>query len=140
MSEEKIVDRYQRAVRAGQNAERIYKKYAVINQNDPDYDVYISGTAQSFQLAYETFWKYLKFYMEDQGIQDTPGSPRAVFSLALQNMIITDLEAKLLGESVKDRNSAIHIYEQENAEQILQDVPEYCTLFLNILKRLLPDR
>lgn len=43
----------------------------------------------------------------------------------------------LLGESIKDRNTATHLYEQESAEEILQDVPKYSKLFLSILERLI---
>ena len=136
MKNQKLLQKYQHAVSAAQNTQRFYQAYTDKNKDTLDYEMAATATVKAFELAYETFWKYLKFYLEYQGILDVPSSPRAVFTLALQQKIITEPEAFLLGESVKDRSTATHLYEQESAEEILKDVPAYSILFLDVLKRL----
>jgi nucleotidyltransferase substrate binding protein (TIGR01987 family) len=136
MENKKLLHKYQNALSAAQNTQRFYQAYICKTKDTLDYEMAATATVKEFELAYETFWKYLKFYLEYQGILDVPSSPRPVFIVALQYNIITENEVVQLGESVGARNIATHLYAQESAEEILQNVLDYSTLFLTILGRL----
>lgn len=79
----KISRKYQNAVSAAQNVQKFYLLCRDKKKGTLEYEAIATGTVKEFELAYETFWKYLKFYLENQGLADTPASPRAVFLFAL---------------------------------------------------------
>ncbi len=140
MIKEKLSNRYDRALAASTNSQRIYKAYRKKDKVDVDYEIFSTAAVKAFELAYETFWKYLKFYMEYQGILDIPSSPRAVFAFALQHNILNNHEVSILDEAARDRNLSSHMYAQETAEEILQDIPEAIQLFALLLHKLTPDK
>ncbi len=139
MANEKLIDKY---IKANNATDNCIKYYAAALEALPETfarEREMTATIKTFELAYETFWKYLKFYIEDQGILDVPGNPRGIFDLASKLNIITAEQAKELGKAGKDRNEAAHIYQQATADDIFHDIPEYNNLFTELLKKLNPN-
>lgn len=139
MVNEKLVSKYKKALNAVQNCIKYYDATIVKQVGTFDYEMAVTSSIKTFELAYETFWKYLKFYIENQGIQDVPGNPRGLFDLALKLKIITLEQTNTLYDAGKDRNEAVHIYQQATADNIFKDIPEYTKLFVKLLKTLTLD-
>ncbi len=114
-------------------------KYIFKNKESIIHQGLQTATIKSFELSYETLWKYLKFYLEDSlGIGEVPSSPRGVFELSRQQKIITDEQAERLSNATDGRNTAAHIYSQDTIEELLEDIPEYIKLFKKVLDQVAP--
>ncbi len=68
MENKKLLQKYQHAVSAAQNVQKFYKLCSSQEKHSVEYEAIATGTVKAFELSYETFWKYLKFYLEYQGI------------------------------------------------------------------------
>ena len=90
-----------------------------------------------FEFSYETFWKFLKDYLEKgQGIALMVKSPREAFRAACQARITDELETDIAMKMIDSRNSTIHLYKEEMAIKIRAQIPLYHNLMVTILKRI----
>jgi nucleotidyltransferase substrate binding protein (TIGR01987 family) len=78
----------------------------------------LSGIIKDFELVYELSWKVLKKYLEQNGIQSK--SPRDVFTQAYKNHCID--QDKLWVSMIEDRNLAVHVYDKEQAKELVQRI------------------
>lgn len=84
---------------------------------------------QRFEFCTDLFWKYLKRYEEEAYFLTLDEiSPRSVITTACKAKIISEPDAELLLEMVKDRNFTSHTYKAEIAAQIGARVPQYYTV------------
>jgi len=77
------------------------------------------GLVQGFEFTHELAWNVLKDYLEDMGVFNLVGSKdatRAAFRIGL----IVDGEAWM--DMIKARNLSSHTYNQETAEEIVENV------------------
>ena len=104
-----------------------HKKYMV------DYEELRDSIIQRFEFSIDTFWKFLKEYLEikRQVIFDSI-SPRRVFRACLEAHLITDEEFLNLLDIIEDRNRTSHTYSEKIAEEILQRTPGYYNLMYTI--------
>ena len=86
------------------------------------------------------FWKYLKFYVEAEGITSLyiNGSPREVVKTCSRNKIISPEEANLLLQALADRNLTSHTYVEKIAHNIALAVPNHYAVMKKIADRLKP--
>ena len=118
-------------------------------------EMYFDSIIQRFELAYETFWKYLKEYISiHHGLE--LASPRSTFRQCFKlNIIskqeaeelddtsdarnITTQEAEELDDTSNARNITTHLYNQKMSRNMVKNlIPKYCILFKKILTRLAP--
>lgn len=88
--------------------------------SQPKNPLEVAGVIKTFEFTYEMFWKTLKVFLADEGIETL--SPRTVFSAALQNKYIFDETVWL--EIMKDRNKTSHAYDELLAQQIQKRISE----------------
>lgn len=93
------------------------------------------STVQRFEYTYETFWKFLKKYMElTYGLQDLK-SPRQVFRASVGVEICTLDEASTFLDMADGRNETSHTYNIESSRAVLADIPGYCETMMGVVKR-----
>ena len=77
------------------------------------------GLVQGFEFTHELAWKVLKDYLEEQGVTGIIGSKNATRE-AFKNGLIDDGEAWM--EMIKARNLSSHTYNQETADEVVENI------------------
>jgi len=92
---------------------------------------------QRFEYSIDTFWKFLKIYLQEIKKIDIEGSsPRSILRQSLHNQIINEDEFNTLISGIVDRNLTSHSYNEELAEKIIQHLPLYYSKMNTILQRI----
>lgn len=95
-----------------QNAIATFERFAAEADRASDLDV--AGLIKSFELAYETFWKFLQERLSQEGVE--AASPRMAFKRAYSQGWISD-EALWL-EMINHRNLTVHTDNRDLALEI----------------------
>jgi nucleotidyltransferase substrate binding protein (TIGR01987 family) len=80
------------------------------------------GTVQRFEVALELAWKTLKDYLEAQGAEITPMTPRMVVKTAFSSRVLTD--AQIWIDMLDHRNLLSHPYDEATFEQAVRAISE----------------
>ncbi|MBI4242686.1 MAG: nucleotidyltransferase substrate binding protein [Planctomycetes bacterium] len=83
-----------------------------------------------FEICFELSWRSLAEIMRDQGI--VCRTPKEAFKSSFKLALIKD--DKLWQEMIEDRNSAVHSYDEEFANKLFVKLPQYLSLFKEIVK------
>lgn len=95
-------------------------------------DLEIDGSIQRFEFTYELFWKYMRIYLQREGI--VANSPKECFKEAFRLGLIRD-EASAL-QMIDDRNLTAHLYDKDASRAIFDRVKStHCKLFRETLDR-----
>jgi nucleotidyltransferase substrate binding protein (TIGR01987 family) len=89
-------------------------------------DLEQTGLATQFQLSFELMWKLLKDYLEYQEAEIGVISPKNVLRAAATSGLLEQIKAdgEILIEAHTARNQLAHIYDYENAQDILLKVQQ----------------
>lgn len=124
-----IMNRYQTKLKNLQNAvERLqeavedYAKYSIKSIRD--------GAIQRFEFTIELAWKTIREHLINQGFSPLD-SPKAVMKEAYAHNLLQD-EALWIG-MLNDRYLTSHLYDDENAQKIFENIVQ---LYLPALKKL----
>ncbi len=100
-------------------------------KKNKDNIIYQESLIKSFELSFELGWKALREFLVEQGI-DVYASPKAVFTEAFTAgyLIHEDIWLNMLNS----RNAATHIYDEELASSIAEDI---CMIYYKELNSLL---
>ena len=80
---------------------------------------------QRFETCYDCMWKVLKRYlMEELGIAEPPNSPKPVFRLANENLLLPSPVERWL-RYADARTDTSHDYDGEKAKACLNLVPDF---------------
>lgn len=81
-------------------------------------DIYRTGIIGQFNLTFELAWKSLQEVMKRHGVVEaSTGSPREILQLAYKIGFINDAETWLL--MLKKRNTSVHIYNEEEIDELI---------------------
>lgn len=81
-------------------------------------DIYRTGVIGQFNLTFELAWKVLQAVLRLHSVAEADtGSPREIIKLGFKVGFIADERVWL--DIQKDRNSSVHIYNEEEADQIV---------------------
>lgn len=106
-------------------------------QKIDDYQELRDSIIQRFEYTADTFWKYLKDYLQVKLAIEVPfARPKAVLKECRDSNIITEAELALCINLIEDRNLTSHGYNEEFAEQMSKNIPEYCATMREIVTRL----
>jgi nucleotidyltransferase substrate binding protein (TIGR01987 family) len=109
----------------------------VLTQCGVGYDVIRDSIIKRFEYCIDSFWKFLKIYLEEiQKIDVKLASPREILRLSLQDDVVTKAEYEILIYAVTDRNLTSHTYNQDLANKISSQVPLYFATMKSIMDRL----
>lgn len=81
-------------------------------------DIYRTGVIGQFNLTFELAWKVLQAVLRLHSVAEADtGSPREIIKLGFKVGFIVDERVWL--DIQKDRNSSVHIYNEEEADEIV---------------------
>lgn len=81
-------------------------------------DIYRTGVIGQFNLTFELAWKVLQAALRLHSVAEADtGSPREIIKLGFKVGFIVDERVWL--DIQKDRNSSVHIYNEEEADEIV---------------------
>ncbi len=77
--------------------------------------LYRIALIQSFKFSWELGWKVLKDYLNHEGIEVQPPTPRQVIKQAFQQQVIQD--GQLWINMLEARNTMSHVYDEQKAQE-----------------------
>ena len=93
------------------------------------------ATIQRFEFTYELAWKVLKRYLSQKGVEAL--NPKDCFAAAYQQGIIEESNEDLWIDMIKSRNLTSHIYDENTAQKVYQDIKnKYLAQFEKLKKAL----
>ncbi len=105
--------------------------------NMPFSEITRDAAIQRFQFTYELLWKTIKVYLSEiEKIEAS--SPRACFREIKNPLKLSDEEIEMCLRMADDRNRSVHIYSEELAQKIYEQLRNYCTLSKKIYTQLSP--
>ena len=93
-----------------------------------------AGVIQNYEVCYESTWKSMKRWIEENDGEIDGLTRRALYIKACENKLIDDVEKWM--EFHKARNTTSHVYEVEVADEVYAIAFEYLQYAKNVLKRL----
>ena len=110
--------------------EKAIDKYDDANADDDEKVAIV----KYFEMVFELAWNTMKDYYEDQGEANIQGSKDAI-RLAFQRGLVTNGDKWL--DMVKSRRLSVHTYNEETADEIVDDIVNvYYHLFILLQTRL----
>ena len=98
-----------------------YANYLSMNErdylSDLDKDAISESVVRRFKPCYDTLWKHLKKYLEEEIGLEAPNSPKLIFRLAYENQIIDDVESWF--EYAQARIDTAHDYSEKKYKATL---------------------
>lgn len=94
---------------------------------------------QRFEYCFDSFWKFLKRYLEAYYSLEKINSPRGVFESCVKQRLCSEEQGEQLIIMLEDRNITTHTYDADKVRRIFPRVLEYYSLMKTILDSL-PNR
>ena len=118
-------------------------KKSLIIIEDPEnrhlYESLRDSVIQRFEYSIDTFWKFLKLYIQEKEKIDLDvASPRIILRQAETIGLIDKKLYETLIDCLADRNLTSHVYNEETADAILKNIPLYYTTMKSITDTLSP--
>lgn len=105
--------------------------------NEPLYRTCRDSVIQRFEYSIDTFWKFLKVYLQDQiKVSFTIITPREIFREAAEANLISRNDYNILLECIADRNLTSHTYKEALAQELIARIPLYYKTMDSVLKRI----
>lgn len=99
-------------------------------------DIYRTGIIGQFNLTFELAWKALQEIMKMHGVEEaSTGSPREILQLGYKIGFLNDPEIWLL--MLKKRNTSIHIYNENEIDELILLIRDSFIPAFKILKETL---
>ena len=95
-------------------------------------EIYRTGVIGQFNLTFELAWKALQEALRLHGVREADtGSPREILQIGYRSGFVDDETAWLA--MLKERNTAVHIYNEDAANQLVLQIrdcfiPAFCHL------------
>ena len=126
---DRMQEKYEKLKEAVSRLGESLKEYDSISN-----DTMRDGIIQRFEFCTELMWKTVREYLLDQGYTDI-NSPKSVMKKAFADGIIQE-EAPWI-DLLAARNATSHIYDEETAVKIFQQISsQYYPMFLNLIDAL----
>jgi len=133
---EKVMQRYQMAL---QTLSTLKEVLEAIEQGVPE-EYYLNmrdSAIQRFEYSIDTLWKFLKIYLQESlNMQVESASPRSVIRNALDANIVYQNEFEQLMRCITSRNETSHAYNEELAQNLMDELPSFYETMHTILIRI----
>jgi len=133
---EKVVKRYEMALQTLSTLKIVLDKL----QGDvpTEYVLELRDSAiQRFEYSIDTFWKFLKIYMQDYlKMSVESAAPRAIIKDALTADLLSREEFEKLMQAITNRNETSHAYNESIAQGVLDELPALYDLMYSIIIRI----
>lgn len=100
--------------------------------DEPESDIVRDSAILRFELTFEVAWKLVQLLVREQGYE--ANSPRQAFQQAFTMGWVTDEE--VWADIIRARNTAVHVYRQEYAEALYQELKRYYHAFRELYQAL----
>lgn len=103
-------------------------------------DIYRTGIIGQFDLTFELAWKALQEVMRKHSVEGaSTGSPREILQLGYKIGFVNDAEVWLL--MLKKRNTSVHIYNEEEVDELIMlirnsFIPAFAVLKETLIRKL----
>lgn len=114
-------DMDRKLIQSFDNLKRALKRLEEALQEDLENSLIVDGTIQRFEFTIELYWKTLKRLLSREGIDAR--TPRETLKESYQVGWLTNEQAWL--QMLKDRNSTSHVYSEDMARKIVQNISHY---------------
>lgn len=104
-----------------ENLNRALNRLEEALHEDLENGLIVDGTIQRFEFTIELYWKALKRLLAKEGIDAR--TPRETLKEAYQVGWLKNEQAWL--QMLRDRNSTSHVYDEEMARKIVQNIKRY---------------
>ncbi len=105
--------------------------------NLDSYEMARESLIQRFEYTIDTFWKFIKLYLEQvQKINLEIASPRGILRAAAEAQIISRIELEQLLIAITDRNLSSHAYDEDVAEEVAGRISGHYAVIKTIFGRL----
>ena len=92
---------------------------------------------QRFEYSIDTFWKFLKIYMQDYlKVSFESSAPRSVIREALNADLLSAEEFEKLMHAITNRNETSHAYNESIAQEVFDGLPKLYDLMHSIVIRI----
>jgi len=116
-----------------------YPEDTVFIEKDDLYLALRESMIQRFEFNVDLFWKYIKRYIEEEMKKNIEfNSPRTVIREACRIKLISEEDSQKIMEMIDARNMTSHIYKEEIANQISNQIPNYYLLMKQYSDKLIP--
>ncbi len=140
---ERKLNNFQDALETLSSSIDLFEKYGALSVESPDLEHTLlalgmrDSMIQRFEYCTDMLWKMLKVYLEDvEKIPLSTYSPKGIIREAVQAKVISEQEGVECIEMIKRRSETSHIYLQEVAANIAQEIPGFYALMLTIIERI----
>ena len=111
--------------RAFERFKKAFGKFREVIENSaiPDFfkeEFIIEITTKRFEYTYEAMWKSVKEFLRLRGIECN--SPRSCFGELIKEGVISEDYEGILADMIVLRNSLVHIYDEQRAKEIYQEI------------------
>ncbi len=140
VNKEKLHYKYQKLAKLCNTAERALTLYATRynTASDIEQETYSASVIKHFELFYELLWKYLKLFLLYTYGTEATGS-KIIFRSCAHHKIINQNELENLLKTVQIRNTTSHVYDEEMAQEICQEIKEHFTVMKDLINRAKPS-
>ena len=98
-----------------------------------EYKLMRSAAIHNFETFIDTFWKFIKNYLEVEGIPYALPSPKQIFTAAADAGILKKSDVPAFFRMIDDRNITSHTYRELIAEEIKGRLPGYYELLNQVV-------
>lgn len=140
---EKLKAKYENLNKALERLEEAVVDFDKFKNNLSDeYDVrmyrsFRDSMIKRFEFCVDLFWKYVKTFLEEQMQQVIEiASPKPIIKDACKAKLITEEDAENILKMIIDRNKSSHIYKEEVADQISNNIKNYYQIMRHYLDKL----
>lgn len=142
---DKLTQKHQQLKQAVSSLEKALKTFTRLAKEkrgyDPnttyeeDYKTHRDSVIQRFEYTTDIFWKYLKKYMEDTGSLSGMKIPSEIARTAYSIELLNEEEAQTVLAMIRSRNLTSHMYVEELAEDLVEEIPHYYQVLNAVLHR-----
>lgn len=103
-------------------------------------EIYRTGVIGQYNLTFELAWKLLQAVLKLHGVSGADvGSPREILKLAYKAGFINEEDIWL--KMLKDRNTSVHIYDEEEIDELVvliinQYIPAFERLKIDLIDKI----
>lgn len=133
---ERLNQRHQLLIKAIQSLKTVLTDIQELPSSHKYYAPLRDSTIQRFEYTVDTFWKFMREYVEKRFGIVTLASPKAVIKSLLDAELINQEKYVTLISMIDDRNLTSHAYNEEVAKDIFNAIPMYYEQLSQIIQQL----
>lgn len=125
---ERLKQRHTLLLKALESLKKVLDIMSPITPASKNYAEFRDSAIQRFEYSVDTFWKFMREYLEKKYGTTTVASPKPVIKVCVDLKIIDQKHYKTFIKMINDRNLTSHAYNEELAQAISDGIQDYYNL------------